>query len=99
MSFSSLIFIYFFLPLVLLGYYLIPHKGRNLFLLAANLVFYGWGEPSFVPVIVGTALVNWAAGLALARFAGQKRTRTLIFAGAMALDLGLLLYSNMQISV
>lgn len=90
MSFSSLIFIYFFLPLVLLGYYLIPHKGRNLFLLAANLVFYGWGEPSFVPVIVGTALVNWAAGLALARFAGQKRTRTLIFAGAMALDLGLL---------
>lgn len=90
MSFSSLIFLYFFLPLVLLGYYLVPRKGRNLFLLAANLIFYGWGEPSFVPVIVGMAIVNWAAGLGLTRFQTQKRTRTMIFAGAIALDFGLL---------
>lgn len=90
MSFSSLIFLYFFLPLVLLGYYLVPHRGRNLFLLAANLVFYGWGEPSFVPVIVGTAIVNWAAGLGLVRFQMKKRMRTAIFTGALALDLGLL---------
>lgn len=90
MSFSSLIFLYFFLPFVLLGYYLVPRKGRNLFLLAANLIFYGWGEPSFVPVIVGTAIVNWAAGLGLTRFQTQKRTRTMIFAGAIALDFGLL---------
>ncbi len=90
MSFSSLIFLYFFLPLVLMGYYVVPHKGRNLFLLAANLVFYGWGEPSFVPVIVGTAIVNWAAGLVLVRCKAQKRLRTAIFAGAILLDFGLL---------
>lgn len=90
MSFSSLIFLYFFLPLVVLGYYLIPHRARNFFLLAANLIFYGWGEPSFVPVIVGTAIVNWAAGLGLVKFQAQKRMRTAIFAGAIALDFGLL---------
>ncbi len=89
MIFSGLTFLYFFLPIVLLGYYLLPKRARNLFLLAANLFFYGWGEPSFVPVILGTAAVNWAAGLALVRFS-HKRLRTGIFVSALVLDFGLL---------
>lgn len=90
MSFSGLIFLYFFLPAVLLGYYLLPKRARNLFLLAANLFFYSWGEPSFVPVIVGTAVINWAAGLALMQFYEKKRLRTTIFVSALILDFGLL---------
>ena len=43
MVFSSTIFLCIFLPLVLLGYYICPKKGRNLFLLIASLVFYAWG--------------------------------------------------------
>lgn len=88
MSFASLIFLYFFLPAVLLGYYLLPRRLRNPFLLAANLVFYGWGEPSFLPVIVLTALLNWAAGRRMARLDKAKRKPWMW--AALALDLGLL---------
>ena len=45
MVFSSTIFLFFFLPLVLLGYLLVGPKGRNLLLLFASLLFYAWGEP------------------------------------------------------
>ncbi|MCI6719591.1 MAG: MBOAT family protein [Clostridiales bacterium] len=87
MSFASLVFLYFFLPAVLLGYYLLPRRLRNPFLLAANLVFYGWGEPSFLPVIVLTALLNWAAAREMIRRPQRKK---LLAAGALALDFGLL---------
>ncbi len=45
MVFSSLVFLFAYLPLTLLIYYVTPRKWRNLFLFFINLVFYGWGEP------------------------------------------------------
>ena len=48
MYFSSLLFLFVFLPIVLAVYYIVPRKFRNAFLLLANLVFYGWGEPVFI---------------------------------------------------
>lgn len=45
MVFSSTIFLCVYLPLVLLGYYICPKKGKNLFLLIVSLIFYAWGEP------------------------------------------------------
>lgn len=87
MSFASLVFLYFFLPAVLAGYYLLPRRSRNLFLLAANLVFYGWGEPSFVPVILLTAWLGWAAGLAMTR---APRWRRPLLWGTLLVDFGLL---------
>ena len=65
MVFSSNIFVFFFLPFVLAGYYLVFHKRshRNLFLTAASLGFYAWGEPTFVLVMLFSIFMNWLFGL------------------------------------
>ena len=66
MLFSSTIFLFSFLPAVILGYYIIPRRwreGRNLFLLAASLLFYAWGEPSFVLVMLASIFANYVFGL------------------------------------
>ena len=44
MVFSSLVFLFAYLPITLLAYYLVPRQGRNIFLFIVNLIFYGWGE-------------------------------------------------------
>jgi alginate O-acetyltransferase complex protein AlgI len=66
MLFSSLIFLFLFLPAVLAVYYLVLRKHRqaqNIFLLLASLGFYAWGEPWFVLVLLLSITVNWAFGL------------------------------------
>ena len=66
MLFSSAVFIYLFLPIVVIVYYLLLRWSRflqNLFLLAASLFFYAWGEPKFVLVMILSIIVNWLFGL------------------------------------
>ena len=89
MSFASLVFLYFFLPVVLVGYYCFQRRWRNPFLLAANLLFYGWGEPWFLPVILVTAAANWWMGRQMGRCADRQCQR-LWLAAALVVDLGLL---------
>lgn len=89
MSFAGLAFLFFFLPVVLVGYYCFPRRWRNVFLLAANLVFYGWGEPWFLPIILVTAVANWLIGRRIAACA-EAGTRRLWLGAALVLDLGLL---------
>ena len=48
MVFSSFVFLIYFLPITVLGYYLMPGKGKNLWLLLASLIFYAWGEPKYI---------------------------------------------------
>lgn len=90
MSFAGLALLFFFLPVVLVGYYCFPRRWRNGFLLAANLVFYGWGEPWFLPVILLTAVVNWLIGRRIAACA-ETGPRRLWLVTALVLDLGLLI--------
>ena len=65
MVFSDIDFLFFFLPCVLAGYYIIRknRKYSNLFLTAASLLFYAWGEPVFVFVMMASIVVNWQFGL------------------------------------
>lgn len=63
MVFSSSVFLFCFLPLVLLVYYLLKTEYRNAFLLVASLFFYAWGEPKFVLVIILSILINYIFGL------------------------------------
>ena len=66
MLFSSSVFLFLFLPLVLLIYYGPLRKfrqGQNVFLLLASLGFYAWGEPWFVLVMIGSILANYCFGL------------------------------------
>lgn len=62
MVFSSLLFLFMYLPIVLLIYYAVPYKFRNLFLFFANLVFYGWGEPVFVLLMIFSTIVDYTCG-------------------------------------
>ena len=92
MIFSSLTFVWIFLPAVLIGNYLIYRFGSlplcNLFLLAASLVFYGAGEPVYLFLMLFSIAFNWGAGLLLERVPGRGR-RAVLFA-AVAGNLGIL---------
>lgn len=65
MLFSSITFLMYFLPISLIGYYLLAFskKLQNLWLLVVSLFFYAWGEPVFVLVLMGSVVVNWISGL------------------------------------
>lgn len=93
MLFSSDLFLFLFLPAVLLVYYgplRSSRRGQNLFLLAASLFFYGWKEPVFVLVMLGSVLFNYALGpWAQACLRAGKRT-TAPVAVAVVGNLGLL---------
>ncbi len=65
MVFSSLLFLFRFLPIVLLGYFILPKKFRNLFLLIFSLVFYAWGEPTFVLLMMASIGINYVGGIAV----------------------------------
>lgn len=71
MLFSSSVFIYFFLPTVLICYYVFLRKSRklqNFFLFAASLFFYAWGEPKFVLIMLLSIAANWFFGLLVGKF-------------------------------
>ena len=68
MVFSSLVFLFAYLVITLLIYYITPRKFRNLFLFAINLVFYGWGEPVYLLLMLFSILINYAAGLLVGRW-------------------------------
>ena len=75
MLFSSLLFLYAFLPICLLLYFLVPGlTGKNIVLLCASLVFYAWGEPVYVFLMLAVAALNWGFGLLL----GKKRSKGLL---------------------
>ena len=67
MVFSSTIFLFVFLPAVLLGYYLLDRRFKNTFLLLASLLFYAWGEPRFIFVMIASILVNHIFALLIDR--------------------------------
>lgn len=63
MSFSSIIFLFFFLPFAVIGYHLVRSELKNLFLLAVSLLFYAWGEPKLVFLLLASILVNYLLAL------------------------------------
>lgn len=90
MVFSSTIFLCVYLPLVLLGYYICPKKGRNLFLLIVSLVFYAWGEPKYVFLMIFSILVNYIFGRLMDKNRGRQKRMKLLLVLSVVIDLGLL---------
>ena len=86
MLFSSLTFLLYFLPGVVILHRLLPGGWQNLFLLVASLVFYAWGEAKYLPLIAALLLLNWALGLWL----GLGRGRRLAMGLGIALNIGVL---------
>ena len=92
MVFSSFVFLLAFLPIVLLLYYLCPARLRNLVLLVFSLVFYAWGEPVWVFMLMLTAFLDytWARCIEYFRLSGQSRRMKLALAASLLFDLGML---------
>ena len=93
MVFSSLLFLYAFLPAFLALYFLAPVRGRNLVALCASLVFYVWGEPVFALWLVGSSLFDFFLSLGLARLpATATGSRRGLLVLALVVNLSALLY-------
>lgn len=73
MLFSSLTFLFVFLPVVMAGYYLLPMKAKNLWLLAASLFFYFYGEPKYLVLMLAVITVSYVFGLLTEKSEGTKR--------------------------
>ena len=90
MVFSSTTFLCVYLPLVLLGYYICPKKGKNLFLLIVSLIFYAWGEPKYVLLMIFSIMINYAFGLLMDKHRANKKRLKLMLTLSVVIDLGLL---------
>ena len=91
MLFSSISFLYFFLPAVLILYAVAPKVLKNTVLLVSGLVFYAWGEPRYVVIMVISILVGYVFGLLIEKFRGKKLSKVFMIL-SVATDLGLLAY-------
>ncbi len=96
MVFSSIIFLWIFLPIVFLGNVLLIRiggvKASNLLLLLASLFFYAWGEPVYVILMIVSILMNWVFGLLLEHFRQRKRARAFTLAVGVIANLSMLGY-------
>lgn len=91
MLFSSIPFLYYFLPLVLAVYFLTPARFRNAVLLLASLIFYAWGEPKYVLLMLASILSGYGFGLLQEQYRGQKGAK-LVCGLSVAVSLSFLLY-------
>ena len=89
MLFSSIPFLFYFLPAVLLVYFLVPKAARNAVLLISSLVFYAWGEPKYVFLMIATIVLFYLCGLAIGVSRSRKWQRFFLVL-SVVISLGLL---------
>ena len=91
MVFSSLEFLFVFLPVTLLVYFCVPHKVRNLVLLLFSLFFYGWGEPVYVFLMIFTILIDYLGGWFVGKWRDEKpRAAKAALVASILINLGML---------
>lgn len=83
MLFSSIPFLFYFLPCVLLVYAIVPRRLKNIVLLLFSLLFYGWGEPKYLWFMLATVVQGYVFGILIERFSASKRLSG-VFLGASA---------------
>jgi alginate O-acetyltransferase complex protein AlgI len=90
MYFSSLLFLFLYLPLVLGVYYLVPRRFRNGLLLFVNLIFYGWGEPVFILIMLISIMTNYIFGLLIEKYRENRRLAKTFLVLSVIISMGLL---------
>ena len=90
MVFSSLVFMFAYLPITLLAYYLVPRQGRNIFLFIVNLIFYGWGEPKLVLLMVFNIFFNYIGGWLVDKYRADAKKKKLFLILTCVRDIGIL---------
>ena len=89
MLFSSIPFAFYFLPAVLALYFVVPFRFKNAVLLAFSLFFYGWGEPVYLLLMMGSIVAGWVFGLLIGKYRGTPKARLFLTLSLVA-ALGLL---------
>ena len=89
MLFSSMTFLWAFLPFVFMGCVLMKPKYQNVFLMVASLIFYAWGEPSYIVLIILSIIINWILGLTIEKFSDKRKVFLIL---AIIFDLAILGY-------
>lgn len=87
MVFSSLPFLFFFMPLFFLLYYLFPLRAKNIILLIFSLIFYAWGEPIYIILMIITSFINYLAGRLMEKHPKQRKLWMIL---SISISLGLL---------
>src|SRR3954462_8453100 len=90
MPVSSLLFVHLFLPAFLLAYWATPRVAKNYVAIAASLLFYAWGAPRFLPVVLGLGLIDFWVSDRIAGAAG--RGKKLLLAAVVTMHLSVLVY-------
>jgi len=88
--FSSLSFLTLFLPLTILLYFAVPRRFRNLLLFLASLIFYAWGEPVYIVLMLFSSVVDYSHGLLMEKFDGRPGVRRALLISSVAINLSLL---------
>ena len=92
MVFSTLVFLFAYLPVVLGIYYLLPLRWRNVFLFFASLFFYGWGEPVYIVLMLVTITVNYFGGILVEKYREDAKRAKLILTANTVVSLGFLVF-------
>ena len=92
MVFNSIFFIFCFLPVFMLIYYLVPGKLRNLLLFLGNLIFYAWGEPVYVILMLFSSIFNYYMGTELERLYYDDRKQKINLIFSIIINLAVLVF-------
>ena len=79
MVFSSLTFLFAYLPVVMLVYFISPLKYRNFILLLVSLFFYGWGEPIYIFIMIASIVVNWIFAFPINKYRDTNKDKAKIW--------------------
>lgn len=90
MVFSSVPFLFYFMPIVIAAYFLVPRKLRNGLLFIVSLIFYAWGEPIYVVLMLFSTLVDFTHGILLEKLDHKPRMRVWVLVSSCFINLGLL---------
>ena len=91
MLFSSITFLYYFLPLIIIFYFLVPFRFKNFVLLLFSLIFYSWGEPKYIILMILSIFCGYIEGLLIQKSVEKKYSRW-VLACSCCIHLGLLGY-------
>lgn len=90
MVFSSLPFLFFFLPIVFIGYFLVANKYKNKILLIASMIFYAWGEPIYIVLLIFSSIVDYTNGRMIEKYINQPKRKRLFMVLSIVVNLSLL---------
>lgn len=92
MVFSSLLFIFLFLPITLTLYYLVPNAYKNIILIIASLIFYAWGEPVYIAIMIFAIVFDYVNGRLIEKYQNKKSIALTVLISSISVNLGLLCF-------